>query len=93
MSLTRWLELEGTRRGSAEELWDDLVFAAQRLGYSSVKMTLADGERSWGQLDGSRPRHSAVEVLEGGRLGILELKAHSRATECKTNGSNGRYDR
>ena len=56
LTLMRWLALEGGRRDSAEELWSDLVFAAQRLGYSSVKMTLADGQRSLGA-DERLPTH------------------------------------
>ena len=52
LTLMRWLALEGGRRNSAEELWSDLVFAAQRLGYSSVKLTLADGQRVWEQANG-----------------------------------------
>jgi len=47
LTLMCWLALEGGRRHSAEELWTDLVFAAQRLGFSSVKMALADGDRVW----------------------------------------------
>jgi UDP-GlcNAc:undecaprenyl-phosphate GlcNAc-1-phosphate transferase len=77
MTLVRWLELEGNRRASAEELWGDLLFAAQRLGYTSVKITLADGERVWSQPNGSHATRSAVQVLQGGRLGTLELTAHS----------------
>ena len=75
LALTRWLALEGGRRESAEELWEDLTFAAQRLGYQSVKMVLADGQRVWGQTDGSPHTRSVVQVLQGGRLGTLELQA------------------
>jgi UDP-GlcNAc:undecaprenyl-phosphate/decaprenyl-phosphate GlcNAc-1-phosphate transferase len=79
MSLTRWIELEGGRCQSAEELWPDFVFAAQRLGFSSVKMTLADGSRIWEPDNGHLPTHSVVQLLNGG-MGTLELKAH---TCCK----------
>jgi UDP-GlcNAc:undecaprenyl-phosphate GlcNAc-1-phosphate transferase len=80
LTLMRWLELEGSRRNSAEALWSDLVFAAQRLGYSSVKLTLADGQRVWEQANARQPARSVVEVLQGGRFGTLELKApHSVA--------------
>jgi hypothetical protein len=75
LALMRWLELEGGRHSSAEELWSDLVFAAQRLGYTSVKLSLADGERVWAGSIGCSRTHSVVESLEGGRLGSLELKA------------------
>jgi len=75
MTLTRWLTLEGGRRDSAEELWSDLAFAAQRLGFSSVKMTLADGHRAWEQPCGGQSSRSVTQILQGGRLGTLELKA------------------
>jgi UDP-GlcNAc:undecaprenyl-phosphate GlcNAc-1-phosphate transferase len=75
LALTRWLALEGSRRGSAEELWGDLAFAAQRLGYQSVRMVLADGQRVWGRSSGGPPTRSVVHVLQGGRLGTLELQA------------------
>ena len=80
LTLMRWLELEGGRHSSAEELWSDLVFAAQRLGYHSIKMSLADGERAWASTDACRRTHSVVQTLEGGRLGSLELKASA----CET---------
>jgi UDP-GlcNAc:undecaprenyl-phosphate GlcNAc-1-phosphate transferase len=75
LSLMKWLVLEGGRRNSGEELWSDLVVAAQRLGYSSVKMTLADGQRVWEQTNGCPPTHSVVQALQGGRFGTLELTA------------------
>jgi len=75
LTLMRWLALEGGRRNSAEELWSDLVFAAQRLGYASVKLTLADGQKAWEQPNGCQPARSLVQVLQGGRLGTLELNA------------------
>jgi len=77
LALTRWLALEGGRRESGEELWEDLSFAAQRLGYMSVRMVLADGQRAWGQTDGCPHTRSVVRVLQGGRLGNLELRALS----------------
>ena len=77
LALARWLALEGGRRKSAEELWGDLVFAAQRLGYKSLRMTLADGQRVWGQTNGCPHTRSVVQALQGGRLGTLELEAAS----------------
>jgi UDP-GlcNAc:undecaprenyl-phosphate GlcNAc-1-phosphate transferase len=77
LTLMRWLALEGGRRDSAEDLWSDLVFAAQRLGYSTVKLTLADGQKVWEQTSGGEPFHAVVQVLHGGDFGTLELKAPS----------------
>ena len=75
LTLMRWLALEGGRCHSADELWPDLVFATQRLGFSSVKLTLADGDRAWELTNDSTPTRSVLQVLQGGRLGTLELKA------------------
>ena len=77
LTLMRWLALEGGRRYSAEELWSDLVFAAQRLGYGSVKLTLADGQKVWEQPTRCEPTRAVVQVLHGGDFGTLELKAPS----------------
>jgi hypothetical protein len=80
LALMRWLELEGSRRASVEELWGDLCFAVQRLGYASLKLKLADGERVWeGQVD--RPKtHIFTQALQNGRLGTIELMAYSPDT-------------
>jgi UDP-GlcNAc:undecaprenyl-phosphate GlcNAc-1-phosphate transferase len=75
LALTRWLVLEGGRRQTAAELWEDLVFAARRLGYKSVRLVLADGQRVWGETGGASSTRSLVQVLQGGRLGTLELEA------------------
>ena len=86
LTLMRWLELEGGRRNSAEELWSDLVFAAQRLGYTSVKLSLADGERVWAGPMAARPRIRSFRRL-GGRLGTLELRAPSCETGAVPGGN------
>jgi len=75
LALTRWLVLEGGRRESADELWEDLTFAARRLGYTSARLVLADGQRAWGESDGGPHTRSFVRELQGGRLGNLELRA------------------
>src|ERR1035438_2736039 len=77
LALMHWLALEGGRCTSVEELWSDLVFAAQKLGYSSVKLTLADGQKIWEQTNGCQPMRAVVQVLHGGNFGTLELKAPS----------------
>jgi len=75
LTLMRWLTLEGGRRNSVEEFWVDLLFAAQRLGYTSVRLSLADGQRAWQQPNGCGPTRSVIYTLQGGRLGTLELQA------------------
>jgi len=77
LCLTRWLALEGGRRKSVEGLWSDLVFLAQRLGFTSVKLTLADGQRVWKQDGNGETTHFARHELQGGIFGVLEVKSHS----------------
>src|SRR6266567_3976559 len=73
------LALLGGRHRSVDGLWTDLIFVAQRLGFSSVKLTLADGERVWEQQDVQVPvpMHTVQHQLEGGLCGSLELKVFS----------------
>jgi len=82
--LTRWLALEGGRHNSVDGLWVDLIFVAQRLGFSSVKLTLADGEKVWEQQDVRVPvpMHTVQHQLQGGLCGSLELKVFSCASDA-----------
>jgi hypothetical protein len=84
LTLTRWLALEGGRSASIENLWTDLVFVAQKLGFCSVKLTLADGERSWAASVQCPAARSITQELNGGRCGLLELRApaHSPEENC-----------
>jgi UDP-GlcNAc:undecaprenyl-phosphate GlcNAc-1-phosphate transferase len=88
LTLTHWLELEGGRRHSAEELWSDLVFAVQRLGYTSAKLVLADGQRAWEQAEGDQATRSVVQELQGGASAasnsrpVSATRAACRAPEC-----------
>ncbi len=80
-SVTRWLELGGDRGVPIEELWADLVFAAQRLGFSAVLLTMEDGQRVWSAPKISRHVHSSRRSLGGGgELGTMTLEAP--AFEC-----------
>jgi UDP-GlcNAc:undecaprenyl-phosphate GlcNAc-1-phosphate transferase len=75
MLLTRWLSLEGKRQRSQDDLWEDFIFAARKLGFSSVKLCLPGRERSWvGQCAAAREQ-SAVYRLRDARCGLLHLKA------------------
>ena len=75
LTLTRWLALDGERCASIEELWSDLVFVAQKLGFTRISLTLADGQRTWEQNGCCNPNHSVQHVLQGGRFGIIEITA------------------
>jgi UDP-GlcNAc:undecaprenyl-phosphate GlcNAc-1-phosphate transferase len=83
LTLMRWLSLEGGRRTSAEDLWSNLLFAAQRLGCTSVKLTLVDEHRVWEQANACPAPHVALQVLRGGSFGTLELKAPSCGTDTE----------
>jgi UDP-GlcNAc:undecaprenyl-phosphate GlcNAc-1-phosphate transferase len=93
LTLMHWLALEGGRRNTVEELWSDLVFAVQRLGYTSAKLVLADGQRVWEQTNGCPPTRSVVQELQGGRLGRLELNASlSETSQGAIEGAQGGHE-
>ncbi len=75
LSLTRWLELEGGRQATVEELWEGLAFAARKLGFASVKLTLADGQRVWARPETGGAMRSVQQEIDGGESGVLELRA------------------
>ncbi len=79
MSLTRWLELEGRRVAAVEDLWTDLVFAGQKLGFTAIKLTLADGERTWEAAEQPETALTARFAFQQGRFGALELRGFSPA--------------
>ncbi len=47
MCLSKSLALEGRRSQGVENLWQTLAGIADKLGFVSAKLTLADGERVW----------------------------------------------
>ena len=47
MTLSQWLALEGTRSQTLDELAENLIFIARKLGFDSVRMVLAEDERVW----------------------------------------------
>jgi len=83
LCMTKLLEIEGRRHHSVEDLWSTLVIIVDKLGFTSVKLTLPASERVWTrpaptEAAGAPPpaplriiRHN----LMGGHRGILELKA------------------
>ena len=75
LCLTQWLEHEGERCSSLEDLFQDLTFAARRLGFTSVQLTLNDGQRSWTQPSRCDPSLCTEHSLQGGICGVLELRA------------------
>ncbi len=45
--LCRWLALEGKRAQTQEDLAEDVVFIARKLGFASVRIRLEDEEKTW----------------------------------------------
>lgn len=72
--LMRWLELEGERAGSLEQLWQDLVFAGEKLGFASIQLKLEDGARVWHHPALAQDTQTHVCTVNTGRLGFLEVK-------------------
>jgi hypothetical protein len=73
-SLTRWFELEGGRHGTLEGLWGDFVFAARKLGFCFVKVSLADSHRIWEKKSPPSRALAARFEIQSGRFGIIEFK-------------------
>jgi UDP-GlcNAc:undecaprenyl-phosphate GlcNAc-1-phosphate transferase len=72
LSLTRWFGMEGRRCNSVQMLWDDLVFSARKLGFTALKLKLADSEKVWVDQTAA-PTKTFTHEVQGGRLGTLEL--------------------
>ncbi len=47
LTLSRWLEMEGDRSDSVENLWSDFKFLVMKLDFSRVKLSLPDGHKEW----------------------------------------------
>ncbi len=47
LAQARWLTMEGARSQSIENICEDVVFIARKLGFASVKIRLEDGEKAW----------------------------------------------
>ena len=75
LSITRWLALEGERAGAIESLWQDFIFVARKLGFSQVKLALADGEKVWEEAQCAESCRATRYELQAGRCGILTLEA------------------
>jgi UDP-GlcNAc:undecaprenyl-phosphate GlcNAc-1-phosphate transferase len=47
LAQTRWLALEGTRSNNLEDLCEDTVFIARKLGFAGVHVQLEDRGKTW----------------------------------------------
>lgn len=84
LCLARWLELEALRRAGPDALWPDLVFAAKKLGFDSVKLTLSREYRDWQRRGPAHESQSQLARFEG-HYGCIEL----RAAACPWRGPGG----
>ena len=75
LCLRKWLKHEGQRCSSVEDFYDDFRMAANRLGFTTVRLELADGHRIWHNPKVYGARLSACHSFQNGALGILELEA------------------
>lgn len=83
LTLTRWLAMEGGRCETVEELWDDLVLAGRKLGFTSIKLTLGLEQRCWTHPSKMipEPNQTFVQSLHYGDRGTLELHAPGDPTK------------
>ena len=77
LCLIDWLRLEGRRCDSLDDLFADFVCAAGRLGFTSVKLSLPDGERRWEQPCCCANLRRFHQEFSGAQAGSLELRAPS----------------
>jgi UDP-GlcNAc:undecaprenyl-phosphate GlcNAc-1-phosphate transferase len=75
LALSRWLELESRRHSRPDELWPDFVFAADKLGFASVKLTLQAEHRLWQRHAMSVGPARRKYVCPNGLYGSLEFTA------------------
>ena len=85
MCLSKWLAMEGTRAETIENLAEDAVIMACKLGFSSVRIRLEDGEKFW-QIDGSPAEDQEFfkHGLPGRKDCVLELGVLKPVTTVET---------
>jgi UDP-GlcNAc:undecaprenyl-phosphate/decaprenyl-phosphate GlcNAc-1-phosphate transferase len=77
LTLSQWLEMEAERRECVFELWQDYQFVAKKLGFSEVRLRLADGVQVWRSAGGEAglgDLHRTRQELGGGSF--LEFAAY-----------------
>jgi UDP-GlcNAc:undecaprenyl-phosphate GlcNAc-1-phosphate transferase len=78
LAQSRWLALEGGRSQSLNELCEDVVFIARKLGFASLRIRLEDDEKvwKWATMD-EKNSYRFQHKLPGHRYCFLELAADS----------------
>lgn len=85
LSLTNWLVLSATRAASLEELWEDFIFAAHKLGFCYARIQLEDGERVWEHPDNCSGRKIVRREMLRSPYGTLELGARQGEDSLQDN--------
>jgi hypothetical protein len=86
LSLTNWIVLSSTRAASLDDLWEDFIFAARKLGFSYARIQLADGERVWERPSQAGGANIVRREMLRSPFGSLELGA-ARVEEILTENS------
>jgi UDP-GlcNAc:undecaprenyl-phosphate GlcNAc-1-phosphate transferase len=87
ISLTNWIVLSSTRAASLDDLWEDFVFAARKLGFSYARIQLEGGDRLWERSGtAGNPKITRREMLRS-QFGTLELGALLLESEDSLPGS------
>jgi UDP-GlcNAc:undecaprenyl-phosphate/decaprenyl-phosphate GlcNAc-1-phosphate transferase len=74
--LSRWLALEGRREQGVENLWQTLVVIAERLGFTSVRLSLADGERAWSRVIAPKRSEGGAVASKSGEKATTALRSY-----------------
>jgi len=75
LSLMRFLELEGGRCKSMDDLWASFLFAAEKLGYTSATLMLKGHRRHWQAPQMPEQTTLLRHQLPGEAGGVIELRA------------------
>ena len=75
LGLGRWMNLESRRCSSLHELWQILIFAAERLGFEGLTLTLRNQRHCWHRQPGSPGGARRQFGLPDGHFGRLEFAA------------------
>lgn len=92
LAFGRWLELDAERTETIGELWSDFGFAAKKLGFTRVRLELADGERLWSsETNGAAAQplrqtyelnlDGAMKLEFGGDAGIMSKRVFEQLSE------------
>ena len=80
---TRWLVLEGARSNSLENLCEDMVFIARKLGFCGVHVQLEDGLKKWNRLNEGCKLQVESYGLQAGKSSTFNLQPETVNPSCR----------